>query len=110
MDRFLRLTVDIKRPPSISGGRRGKPTVHLEDVKCTPIDPVTEELVLREALDTPYELVQTYIKGDYDIKPGDILVTAAGTEYPIRRVGDWDWDGDEDEAFKRLVMEDLKSA
>lgn len=109
MDRFLKYTVSIKRPPSVSGGRRGTPQVHLEDIKCTPLDPISEEIALREALESPYELVQAFIKGNYDIREGDILVLSTGTEYPIRAVGDWDWTGDVNEKFKRLILEDVKS-
>ena len=100
------LTVSTKRSPAISGGRRGAPTTYLEDVPCTPLDPVDPDLRARLALNTPHELLQTFASGGYDILEGDILVSG-GVDYPIRSAAQWtDFRG---VTFVHLVIEDLKT-
>jgi hypothetical protein len=50
-----------KRPPAIAGGKRGAATTNLTGLKCTPLDPVSSEIQRRVALETPMELLQTFI-------------------------------------------------
>lgn len=52
---------DTKRPPAISGGKRGAPATNLTSLKCTPLDPVNPEIQKRVALDAPIELLQTFV-------------------------------------------------
>jgi hypothetical protein len=104
MDRFLTVTASTKRAPAISGGKRGTPTTKISSLLCTPLDPVDPELRQRLALNTPHELLQTFVKGALDILEGDILVVGAN-EYPIRSCAEWTW---ESSRFLRLVLEDLK--
>jgi len=63
MRRFCTVTASTKRAPGMSGGKRGAPTVNLTALKSTPIDPVDPEIRQRLALNTPNELMQTYVDG-----------------------------------------------
>jgi hypothetical protein len=61
---FRRMAVEVastKRPPAISDGKRGAATTNLTGLRCTPLDPVSSEIQKRVALDTPMELLQTFI-------------------------------------------------
>ena len=55
------VTASTKRPPAISSGKRGAPVVHLSGLKCTPLDPVSSDIQQRVALNTPMELLQTFL-------------------------------------------------
>lgn len=103
MRRFLTVTASTKRAPVISGGKRGAPAANVTSLTCTPLDPLETELRQRLALSTPHELLQSFTQ-ETDIKEGDLLVVA-GTDYPIRWVGEWTWRG---ASFRHLVLEDLK--
>ena len=59
--RMANVTASTKRPPAISGGKRGEATTKLSGLKCTPLDPVSSEIRKRVALDTPMELLQTFL-------------------------------------------------
>lgn len=63
MRRICTVEVGTKRSPAISGGKRGAPVAHLAGIACTPLDPVTPEVMQRVALDTPHELLQAYADG-----------------------------------------------
>jgi hypothetical protein len=61
---FLKLatvTASTKRSPAIASGKRGSPATNLTGLSCFPFDPVQPELARRLALDTPHELLQTYL-------------------------------------------------
>lgn len=105
--RAANVTASTKRPPTISGGKRGAPATNIESLSCTPLDPISPELAQRLALDTPHELLQTFVDTALDIREGDILVVSS-TEYPIRAVGDWATAASMP-AYKWLVIEDLKT-
>jgi len=98
-------TASTKRAAAIVNGKRGVATAKIASLSCTPLDPVDPELRQRLALDTPHELLQTFVTGAPDIVEGDILVYG-GTDYPIRSCADWKWKGT---IFVRLVVEDMKS-
>jgi hypothetical protein len=104
--RAANVTASTKRPPSISGGKRGTPATNISSLACTPLDPVDPELRQRLGLDTPHELLQTLVDTALDIKEGDILVVGSA-EYPIKAVGDWAATASMP-AYKWLVVEDLK--
>lgn len=89
---------------TLSDGKRGKPVSYLAALHCTPLDPVDPELRERLKLNTPHELLQTFIEGDPDIKEGDYLILGS-IKYPIRSVADWVWRSD---TFRHLILEDLK--
>ena len=63
MRRFLTVTASTKRQPAISGGKRGLAETYLVAIPCTPLDPVDPELMKRMALDTPHEVLQTFVDG-----------------------------------------------
>jgi len=105
--RLASVTASTKRPPTISSGKRGAPATNVASLKCTPLDPVDAELRQRLALDTPHELLQTFVDNGVDIVEGDLLVVGS-TEYPIRSVGDWYWSPLSAD-YVRLILEDLKN-
>jgi hypothetical protein len=104
MDRFLTVTASTKRSPALAGGKRGAPVTHLASLRCMPLDPVDPELRQRLALNTPHELLQTFVDGALDVVEGDFLAVG-GTDYPIRSCAEWEWRGSR---FAHLVLEDLK--
>lgn len=63
MRRLLRVTASTKRAPAMSGGKRGAPVTHLVGIRSTPLDPLDPETQRRLALETPHELLQTYVDG-----------------------------------------------
>jgi hypothetical protein len=63
MRRFTTVTASTKRSPAISGGKRGNPVAKLLGLKCTPLDPVDPEIRQRLALNTPHELLETFVDG-----------------------------------------------
>lgn len=106
MPSFTRLatkTASTKRGPTISGGRRGAAVTHIASLYCTPLDPVDSEIRQRLVLDTPHEVLQTFVAGTLDILEGDIF-TYAGKDYPVRAAGEWVWKGS---AYVHLILEDL---
>jgi len=54
---------DIKRSPSMAGGKRGVPALHLTGVRSTPLLPATAEILQRQDLQTPHTLMQVYLDG-----------------------------------------------
>lgn len=63
MRRLCTVTATTKRNPTVTAGKRGAPVAKLADLRCTPLDPLTAELAQRVGLDTPHELLQTYVDG-----------------------------------------------
>jgi len=104
--RMATVTASTKRPPALSSGVRGAATTNLSSLACLPLDPVDAELRARVAIDTPHELLQTFVQGGLDIEEGDILVVG-GVDYPIRAVEDWTWPPDSED-YIRLIVEQLK--
>ncbi len=96
--RLAVVTASTKRPPVISGGKRGAPAAYLTQLRCLPLDTAEQQRVralavrLGLALDAPLDILQTMIDGNKDVKEGDVLVVGT-TEYPIRGVDDWYWRG-----------------
>ena len=101
--RMATIVAGTLRPPVITGGKRGTLTVHLVDIRVTPLDPVDPETRQRLALQTPQELLQSFADGDLDILEGDVLVVA-GVEYPVRNAAEWRWRGSQ---FVHLILEVL---
>lgn len=101
------VSASTKRSPALSGGKRGAATSNLTGLSCTPLDPVDPELRQRLQLETPYELLQTYLVGSLDIIEGDLLVVGSA-EYPIRSVATWPASTRGGDAITALVLEDLK--
>ncbi len=105
--RAANVTASTKRPPTIASGKRGAPTTNIASLSCTPLDPIDPELRQRLALETPHELLQTFVDTALDIEEGDVL-TVSSVDYPIRAVGDWASTASMP-AYKWLVVEQLKS-
>jgi len=63
MRRMCSATASTKRTPDMSGGKRGPIADHLTGLRCTPLDPVDPNLAQRLALNTPHELLQSYVDG-----------------------------------------------
>lgn len=101
---FLKIATEqatTKRPPDISSGKRGAPAANITaPFYCTPLDPVTSDMVTTEVIEAPEELLQTFCDGSLDIVEGDVLVIGSD-EYPIKFVDDWDWMG---EFMRRLFV------
>lgn len=108
MARFLTVTASTKRAPAIAGGKRGVAATWITTLLCTPLDPLdsalSSELRQRLALNTPHQLLQTFVEADLDIERGDVLVVGSA-EYPIRSCAEWEWRGT---TYRHLVIEDLK--
>jgi len=104
--RLATVTASTKRSPALADGKRGAPTTNLPSLSCTPLDPVDPELRQRLQLDTPHELLQTFIDGSLDVHEGDILVVV-NIEYPIRACADWTWPVD-GLACRHLILEELR--
>ena len=100
------VTASTKRQAAPTSGKTAAPVANLASLVCTPLDPVDAELSKRLGLDTPGELLQTFVDGGLDIRQGDYL-TVGAVDYPIRACEDWTWPVS-GQAFRRLVLEDLK--
>jgi hypothetical protein len=101
--RLATVTASTKRA-TLSSGKRAAPAAYLTGVSCLPLDPVDQALQQRLQLDTPHEVLQTFVDAGLDILAGDILVVSS-TEYPIKWVGEWTFGSSE---YLHLVVEDLK--
>jgi len=104
MNRFLTVAASTKRSPAVVSGKRAAAQTKISSLSCSPLDPVDPELKQRLAINTPHELLQTFVNGDLDVLEGDIL-TVSTVDYPIRSCAEWDWHG---VVFQRLILEDLK--
>jgi hypothetical protein len=104
--RLATVTASTKRNPAtnLATGLRSTPATEIASLSCTPLDPVDPEVRRRLQLETPHELLETFVDGSLDIKEGDILVVGS-TEYPIKSVAEWTW---QDSKFLHLVIEELK--
>lgn len=63
MSRLTTETASTKRAPAIASGKRGTPSTNLTGLSCTPLDPVDAEIRQRFGLETPHELLQTFVDG-----------------------------------------------
>ena len=100
-------TASTKRPPAIASGKRGDPVENIASLFCIPLAPIDPNVTLRLGLDTPHELLQTFVDDGLDILEGDTL-TVSGVDYPIKAVGDWPWRPGGTTRL-RLILEDLKT-
>jgi hypothetical protein len=103
---LAKVTASTKRPPATSGNKRGTPVANVLSLTCTPLDPAQADLIPQRLLETPLELLQTFVDNNVDIVEGDLLVVGS-TEYPIRYVGDWAW---RNTTYRYLLLEKLKRA
>lgn len=61
-------SVSTKRPPALSSGKRGVAATNLTGLTCTPLDPVAPEVRQRLALNTPHELLETFVSDGSEYK------------------------------------------
>jgi len=59
--KLANVSASTKRNPAISGGKRGTQTTSVTGLKITPLDPVTQDVVERLALESPVRLLETFI-------------------------------------------------
>jgi hypothetical protein len=59
--RMATVTASTKRNPAISDGKRGAAVENLTGLSITPLDPVTEDVTIRLALESPVRLLETFI-------------------------------------------------
>jgi hypothetical protein len=105
--RLASVTASAKRAVFASG-KQGDPVTHVTSLKCTPLDPVSDDAIRRLNLNTPGQLLETYVEQPVDIIKGDRLVVD-GKEYPVRAVAPWVWKPGET-TYLHLVLDDLEAA
>jgi hypothetical protein len=66
--RMATKTASTKRPPALSAGKRGVAATNLTGLTCTPLDPVAPEVRQRLALNTPHELLETFVSDGSEYK------------------------------------------
>jgi hypothetical protein len=81
-------TASTKRNPIAVGGVVAAPATYLTGLKTLPLMPITDEIILRYAIQSPKELQVTYIEGVVDIEEGDVLVIGTA-EYMVRAASPW---------------------
>jgi len=59
--RMASVSASTKRNPAISSGKRGAAAEKLTGLSITPLDPVSNDIIERLALDSPVRLLQTFI-------------------------------------------------
>ncbi len=59
--RLATKTAATKRSPGVSSGKVGTAVTNLTGLACLPLDPVSAEVERRLALDTPFEILQTFV-------------------------------------------------
>ena len=82
--RLATVNASTKRAPAMVAGKRGAAVLYLANLKITPLDSVSAEVMQRLALDTPHEVLTCFAAGQPDITEGDALLVA-GVEYPIKK-------------------------
>ena len=101
-------TASTKRPPAISGGKRGVAVSYLTSITTTRLYPLDAEKRQALEIDTPHELLEVFTLTNYDILEGDIFVYG-GVDYPVRAAEEWgDYVAMSGGARLRLILEDLK--
>lgn len=104
IDRLLTVTASTKRVGAVVDGLEPDPTTSIASLSCTPLDPLSLD-VIQEYRNLGYKVtLYTVCSGDLDIEPNDLLVVS-GTEYPIRAVQVWTW---KDSQFQTLYVEELQ--
>lgn len=104
--RFATLSATVMRA-TITNGKRGAAAAHLSGLQVVPLQPASPEMVARFQLQTPHQVLETYVVGHHDIVTGDVL-TVGGEQYTIRGVGRWTPPGHAIGQFMHLVVEDVQ--
>lgn len=79
------------RSPDLSADkRRGAHVLYLSAIACTPLYPLSGELALQATTSAPYKALETFCRGEHDIKNGD-EVQIDERRYPVQAVEPWPW-------------------
>lgn len=81
-------TASTKRNPVASGIIIAAPATYLTGLKILPLMPVSDEIIQRYLLQSPKELLVTYVEGVVDIEEGDVFVVGT-SEYVVRAASPW---------------------
>jgi len=73
MARMLTSSCRILRAGSNVAGKAPAFAVHLTDVPCTPLLPISSEAAQRNGIEAPAGRSQLFVDGDYDIRSGDVV-------------------------------------
>lgn len=94
--RLMRQEATTKRA-TMTNGVSSLPVEHLPILRCTPLDIIDADTARSLALDSPYNLFQTFTNSEQDILGGDVFIPFGGVhdgrEMAVRNVSNWDWDG-----------------
>lgn len=94
---------------AIIGGKRQTPSAHLSGLKCTQLYPADVsrlgQLVQLGQLESLVNAYETFLIGNHDIRPGDILVVD-DVRYVIRGAAQWDYPAGSD-YFMHLTVEKI---
>lgn len=99
-------TAQIKRPPAISGGKRGTWVLDSTKYNITPLDSFDAETRFNEELGSPYELKYTFMEHEdiLDLREGYILVVN-NRDYNIKSVAEYPYD---EVYFYYIIVEELR--
>ncbi len=108
--RVATISANTKRLPAMDADKiRGAPTLYLRQIPCTPIDPVSADVVQSFGLDAAVEYLQTFIEGGKDVIEGDVLIPLAGLyedqELRVERAAEWSW---RNTSYVHLILEEDK--
>lgn len=101
---ILSETASTKRPPALSGGKRGEAVANVASMRIAPPAPVDSETKTKMEINTPYKVFLTYAERSVDLAEGDLLVYGS-VEYPIVRLEAWSFAGF---SFYQIYIEELK--
>ncbi|HRF49102.1 MAG TPA: hypothetical protein PLC98_15830 [Anaerolineales bacterium] len=84
----------LRLAASVNGKATGL-SVHLTDVPCTPLMPISQETAVRNGIEAPSGKSVLYVEGSTDVRTGDVaeiddkeLPVVAASRLPDRRGGD----------------------
>lgn len=73
MARMMTRSCEILRSGSVVAGKAAAFAVHLTDVPCTPMLPITAEAAMRNGVEAPAGRSVIYAEGSNDIRSGDVV-------------------------------------
>ncbi len=108
--RMATISANTKRLPAMDANSiRSAPTLYLRQIACTPIDPVSAEVVQSLGLDEAMEVLQTFVEGNKDIKEGDLFLPLSGKyedmELRVEKAGEWTW---RNTVYTHLILNESK--
>lgn len=95
-----------KRIPEKANGKIGAPVTHLQNVKCTPLQPTRESIFSQQGrINVPVEEMETYTQVSTHIDSGETV-----TQLPDIVGGDWIVDGSNEYHVKYVGKEPSTSS